>query len=67
MTEILVWVDTATAYDLSKNLDAMTKELKKAVNGFPEMITTEILNNMSPFLVDGAGIELWEAVKAMHI
>jgi hypothetical protein len=43
MTEILVWADTATTYDLSETLDAMMKELKRAVNDFPEIITTEIL------------------------
>jgi hypothetical protein len=46
MTEILVWAETATTYGLSKTLDAMMKELKKVVNSFPEMITTEILESM---------------------
>jgi hypothetical protein len=40
------------------------KELKKAVNDFPEIITTEILDNMLPFLSLAAGTELWEATKA---
>jgi hypothetical protein len=64
-TEILVWVETATTYGLSKTLDAMMKELKKAVNSFPEMITTEILESMRPFWSTAAGTELWEAVKAI--
>ena len=34
MTEILVWADTATTYDLPKTLEAMMKELKNAVNSF---------------------------------
>jgi hypothetical protein len=48
MTEILVWAETATTYGLSKTLDAMMKELKKVVNSFPEMITTEIPESMRP-------------------
>jgi hypothetical protein len=39
MMEIMVCAETATTYDLSKTLDAMMKELKKAVTGFPEVIT----------------------------
>jgi hypothetical protein len=65
MTKILVWADTATIYDLSKTLDAMMKELKKAVNSFPEIITEEILEDMRPFWSSAAGAELWEAVKAI--
>jgi hypothetical protein len=65
MMEILVWAETATTYGLSKTLDAMMKELKKAVNTFPKMITREILEKMSPFWSPTAGTELWEAVKAI--
>jgi hypothetical protein len=32
LTEIMVWAETATTYDLSETLDAMMRELKKAVN-----------------------------------
>jgi hypothetical protein len=49
MMEILVWAETATTYDLSDTLDAMMKELKKAVNNFPEVIITDILENIRPF------------------
>jgi hypothetical protein len=65
MTEILVWADTAATYGLSETLDAMMKELKKAVNSFPVMMTTEIMEKMSPFWSTTAGTELWEAVKAI--
>jgi hypothetical protein len=65
MTDILVWVDTATTYSLSKTLDALMKELNKAVNTFPEIITAEILDNMRPLWSTAAGTELWEAVKAI--
>jgi hypothetical protein len=65
LTEILVWAETATTYDLPKTLDAMMMELKKAVNSFPEMITTEILDSMRPFWSSAAGTEFWEAVKAI--
>jgi hypothetical protein len=65
MTEILVWAETATIFGLSETLDAMIKELKKAVNAFPEIITAEILETMSPFWSTTAGTELWEAVKAI--
>jgi hypothetical protein len=65
MMEILKWADTATIYDLSETLDAMMKELEKAVNSFPEMITTEILEAMRLFWSTTAGTELWEAVKAI--
>jgi hypothetical protein len=65
LTEIMVWAETATTYDLPKTLDAMMKELKKAVNDFPEIITTEILEDMRPFWSTTAGTELWDAVKAM--
>jgi hypothetical protein len=65
MTEILVWAETATTYGLSKTLDVMMKELKKAVNYFSEMITTEILESMRPFWSTTAGTELWEAVEAV--
>jgi hypothetical protein len=65
MMEILVWADTATTYDLSKTFDATMEELTKAVNSFPEMITTEILENMRPFWSEAAGTELWETVKAI--
>jgi hypothetical protein len=65
MTEILIWAETATIYGLSKTLDIMMKELKKAVNSFPAMITTEILDSMRPFWSSAAGTEFWEAVKAM--
>jgi hypothetical protein len=65
MTDILGWADKATIYDLSKTLDAAMKELKKAVNTFPETITAEILENMSPFWSTTAGTELREAVKAI--
>jgi hypothetical protein len=58
MTEILVWAETATTYGRSKTLDAMMKELKKGVNAFPEMITTEILENTSPFWSTTADTEL---------
>jgi hypothetical protein len=65
MTDILVWAETATTYGLSDTLDAMMKELKKAVNDFPEMITTEIMEDMRPFWSTTAGTDLWEAVKAI--
>jgi hypothetical protein len=65
MTEIMVWAETATTYDLPKTLDAMMKELQKAFNDFPETITAEILVNMSPLWSTAAGTELWEAVKAI--
>jgi hypothetical protein len=65
LTEILVWAETATTYDLPKTLDAMMKELKKAVNDFPEIITTEVLEDMRPFWSSAAGTELWEVVKAI--
>jgi hypothetical protein len=58
MSEILVWAETATTYGLSKTLDAMMKELKKAVDTFPEIITTEILESMRPFWSIAAGTEL---------
>jgi hypothetical protein len=57
MTEILVWADTATTYGLSETLDAMMKELTKAVNDFPEIITTEILEDTRPFWSTAAGSE----------
>jgi hypothetical protein len=63
--EILVWAQTATIYDLSDTLDALMKELKRAVNALPEMMTTEILENMSPFWSTSAGTGLWEAVKTI--
>jgi hypothetical protein len=53
MTEIMVWAETATTYDLPKTLGAMMNELKKAVNAFPEIITTEIIGKDAPFLVVG--------------
>jgi hypothetical protein len=65
MTEILVWAETATTYGLSETLDATMKELKKAVNAFPEMMTTEILESMSPFWSTTAGSGLWEAIKVI--
>jgi hypothetical protein len=65
MTEILVWADTATTYDLSDTLNATMKELNKAVNSFPEMITTEILEKMRPFWSVATGTELWETVKVI--
>jgi hypothetical protein len=65
MTDILVWADTATIYDLSDTLDVMMQELKKAVDSFPEIITTEILEKMRPFWSLAAGTEFWEAVKAI--
>jgi hypothetical protein len=65
MMEILKWAVTATTYDLPKTLNAMMKELKKAVDDFPEMITTEILEDMRPFWSTTAGTELWEVVKAI--
>jgi hypothetical protein len=55
MTEILVWADTATTYDLSDTLDAMMKELTKAVNAFPKVTTTEIFDSMRPFWSSAAG------------
>jgi hypothetical protein len=45
---------------------AMMKELKKAVNGFPAMITTEILDNMSPFWSSKNGIEVIACVMTAH-
>jgi hypothetical protein len=65
MTEILIWADTATTYDLPETLDATMKELKNAVNYFPEMITTEILESMRPFWSSATGTDLWEAVKTI--
>jgi hypothetical protein len=65
MTEIMVCAETATSYGLSETLATMMKELKKAINDFPEMITTEILESMSPFWSTTADTELWEAVKAI--
>jgi hypothetical protein len=67
MTEILLWAETATTYDLYKTLDAMMKELKKAVNAFPEIITTETLESMRPFWSTTAGTELWQAIKAISL
>jgi hypothetical protein len=65
MMDILVWAETATTYGLSETLDAMMKELEKAVNSFPEMINSEILEAMRPFWSTTAGTESWEAVKAI--
>jgi hypothetical protein len=65
MTEILVWADTAATFGLSETLHVMIKELKWAVHAFPEIITTEILEDMRPFWSTTAGTELWKAVKAM--
>jgi gas vesicle protein len=66
MTEILVWAEIATTYDLSDTLDAMLNELKKAVNAFREIMTTEILEKMRPFWSSADdNTELWEAIKAM--
>jgi hypothetical protein len=65
MTDIMVWAETAITYGLSETLAAMMKELKKAVNDFPEMITTEILESMRPFWSAATGTELWEAIKAI--
>jgi hypothetical protein len=64
MTDILVWAETATTYGLSETLDTMMKELNKAVNDFPEIITMEILESMRPFWSAAVVTELWEAVKA---
>jgi hypothetical protein len=65
MTDILVWAGTATIYDLSDTLDVMMQELKKAVDSFPELITSEILEKMRPFWSLAASTEFWEAVKAI--
>jgi hypothetical protein len=64
MMKVLVWAETATTYGLSETLDTMVKELKKAIDVFPEMITSDILESMRPFWSTAAGTELWEAVKA---
>jgi hypothetical protein len=65
MTDIMVWANTATTYDLYNTLDTMMNELKKSVAAFPEIITAETLENMRPFWSSAAGTELWEAVKAI--
>jgi hypothetical protein len=65
MTDIRGWIETATTYEIPKTLDAVMKELKKAADAFPEILTEDILENIRPFWSTPAGIELWDVVKAM--
>jgi hypothetical protein len=64
LMEVFDWAATADMYCLNKTREAMTEELKKAVNYFPELITKELLTNMLPFFSKTGDTELWEAVKS---